>query len=178
VCASAASVLPACEPPFRSLFFTSAMTSVDSASLDVNLHLFRNDTTRLQQPQPPQHQQEQSVPASDVALSPPQYPAQSTSQSLQPSSIQDERPEQPNKGFGSQDPSLTVAGSSSTAIQMLEGESTDQTIGVPVDEVGSSDDSQEWTEGDSQEHKRVKVCLLQLPSFPRRRSLLGTVSGK
>ena len=55
----------------------------------------------------------------------------------------------------SHDPSIQPGESTAGSIQVLD-EVPDH-IGVATEDMVSSDDGQDWTEGDSQEHKRVKV---------------------
>ena len=55
----------------------------------------------------------------------------------------------------SHDPSIQPGESATASIQVLDD--VPDHIGVAIEDMVSSDDSQDWTEGDSQEHKRVKV---------------------
>jgi hypothetical protein len=125
------------------------MTSVEAVPLDFNEHLFRTDTTRAQE--------QQTVAPSDVALSPQEYPSSDLSQSLQSHAANDPGADHMDKDLNHSFSTSTISEPSSPAIQILDGDSADQPLAVPPDEVGSSDDGQEWTESDSQEHKRVKV---------------------
>lgn len=124
----------------------AAMTSVADAPPDLNSHLFRNTA-------PPVLEQPTVAPA-DVALSPQEYPTQDLAQAAQQTVAQHEHVD---KDLNPQVSPLSGRDSSATAIQMLEGDVTDQVGVTQGEEVGSSDDSAEWTEGESQEHKRVKV---------------------
>ena len=58
----------------------------------------------------------------------------------------------------SHDPSIQPGEPTAGSIQVLDDVSDH--IGVTIEDMVSSDDSQDWTEGDSQEHKRVKVRVL------------------
>jgi len=57
----------------------------------------------------------------------------------------------------SHDPSIQPGESTAASIQVLDD--VPDHIRVTAEDMASGDDGQEWTEGDSQEHKRVKVCL-------------------
>ena len=61
----------------------------------------------------------------------------------------------------SHDPSIQPDESTAASIQVLDD--VPDHIGVSAEDMVSSDDGQDWTEGDSQEHKRVKVRLLSAP---------------
>lgn len=61
----------------------------------------------------------------------------------------------------SHDPSIQPGESTATSIQVLDD--VPDHIGVTAEDMVSSDDNQDWTEGDSQEHKRVKVRFLPAP---------------
>jgi hypothetical protein len=124
------------------------MTTVHTSSSDLNNHLFRSDTRR----------EEHTVDPADVALSSQHYSNQDLPQ-LNP-------PEDGHAGDDKDlDAQLPSPESSPTAIQMLDTEPVESNGALHVDEVNSSDDSQEWTEGESQEHKRVKVCSISTLPF-------------
>ena len=58
----------------------------------------------------------------------------------------------------SHDPSIQPGEPTTGSIQLLDD--VPDHIGVTMEDMVSGDDSQDWTEGDSQEHKRVKVRFL------------------
>lgn len=122
------------------------MTSVADVAPDLHSHLFRSSVAPIQE--------QQTIAPSDVALAPLEFPSQDLDQPAK-----DERAEISTKDLNPQISSLSGADLSSTAIQMLDGDVTDPSAVSQGEGVASSDDSQEWTEGESQEHKRVKVCL-------------------
>lgn len=126
------------------------MTTVHNSSSDINNHLFRSDT----------RQEEQTVDPADVALSSQDYSNQDL---LQLNPLEDGHARDHDKDMDTQ---LPTPESSPTAIQMLDTAAVEPNGALHVDDVNSSDDSQEWTEGESQEHKRVKVCSQFLHSHP------------
>lgn len=119
------------------------MTTVHDVTSDLNSHLFRSDTTT---------HDEQTVDPADVALSTQDYSNQDLSLLNHP---QDGNAGDHDKAIDIQ---LQTLEPSSTAIQMLDSDAVGPNGALHVEEVNSSDDSQDWTEGESQEHKRVKVC--------------------
>jgi hypothetical protein len=128
------------------------MSAVDAAAIHPDRHPFAHGSAQPEEPP--------AVSPNEVVIPSP-YP-QGT---IHPPVLDEDAALHHDKDFEpldlSHDPSIQPGESSTASIQVLDDVS--DSLGVPIEDMVSSDDSQDWTEGDSQEHKRVKVCLLSAP---------------
>jgi hypothetical protein len=132
------------------------MSAVDAAAIHSDRHLFAHGSTQPEEPP--------TVSPNEVVIAPSYSPG-----TIHPSVLDEDAPLHHDKDFEpldlSHDPSIQPGESTAGSIQVLED--VPDHIGVGIDEMVSSDDSQDWTEGDSQDHKRVKVSLHSAPRpFP------------
>lgn len=132
------------------------MSAVDAAAIRSDRHLFAHGSAQSEGPP--------TVSPNEVVISSSYSPGV-----IHPSVLEEGAALHHDKDFEpldlSHDPSIQPDESTAASIQALD-EVPDH-IGVTIEDMVSSDDSQDWTEGDSQEHKRVKVCpLLALQPIP------------
>lgn len=124
------------------------MSVVDAAAIHSDRHLFAHGSARPEEPP--------TVSPNEVVISSPYPPG-----AIHPPVLDEDAALHHDKDFEpldlSHDPSIQPGESSTATIQVLD-DGPDH-IGITIEDMVSSDDSQDWTEGDSQEHKRVKVCL-------------------
>jgi len=127
------------------------MSAVDAAAIHSDRHLFAHGSA---QEEPP------TVSPTEVVISSSYSPG-----TIHPSALDEDAPLHHDKDFEpldlSHDPSIQAGESTAGSIQVLDD--VPDHIGVTAEDMVSSDDSQDWTEGDSQEHKRVKVRFLSAP---------------
>lgn len=131
------------------------MSAVD-ATIHSDRHLFAHGSGPPEGPP--------TVSPTEVVISSPYVPC-----AIHPSVLEEGAALHHDKDFEpldlSHDPSIQPGESTAGSIQVLD-EVPDR-IGVTTEDMVSSDDGQDWTEGDSQEHKRVKVRPLPvLRPFP------------
>lgn len=129
------------------------MSAVDAAAIRSDRHLFAHGSARLEEPP--------TVSPNEVVISSPYSPG-----AIHPSVLDEDVALHHDKDFEpldlSHDPSIQPGESTAaSSIQVLDD--VPDHIGVTIEDMVSSDDSQDWTEGDSQEHKRVKVRLHSAP---------------
>ena len=130
------------------------MAAVDAAAIRSDRHLFVHGSAQSEEPP--------TVSPNEVVI-----PSSYSPGVIHPSLLDEAAALHHDKDFEpldlSHDPSIQPGESTVTSIQVLED--VPDHIGMSIEDMVSSDDSQDWTEGDSQEHKRVKVRLLSpLPS--------------
>ena len=129
------------------------MSAVDAAAIHSDRHLFAHGQAQPEEPP--------AASPNEVVISSSYSPG-----AIHPSVLDEEAALHHDKDFEpldlSHDPSIQPGESITASIQVLDD--VPDHIGVTIEDMVSSDDSQDWTEGDSQEHKRVKV---RLPSAPR-----------
>lgn len=129
------------------------MSVVDAAAIHSDRHLFAHGSAQPEEPP--------AVSPTEVVISSSYSPG-----TIHPSVLDEDAALHHDKDFEpldlSHDPSIQPGESTTTSIQVLDD--VPDHIGVTTEDMVSSDDSQDWVEGDSQEHKRVKV---RLPSAPR-----------
>lgn len=127
------------------------MSAVDAAAIHSDRHLFAHGSG--------QPEELPTVSPAEVVISSSYSPG-----TIHPSVLEEDAALHHDKDFEpldlSHDPSIQGE-SAAASIQVLDG--VPDHIGVTPEDMVSSDDSQDWTEGDSQEHKRVKVRLLPAP---------------
>lgn len=128
------------------------MSAVDAAAIHSNRHLFAHGS--------PQPEEPPTVSPTEVVITTSYSPGP-----IHPSILEEDASLHHDKDFEpldlSRDPSIQPRESSATSIQVLDD--VPDHIGVTTEDMVSSDDSQDWTEGDSQEHKRVKVRFFPAP---------------
>jgi hypothetical protein len=128
------------------------MSAVDAAAIHSDRHLFAQDSVQPEEPP--------TVSPTEVVISSSYSPG-----TIHPSVLDEDAALHHDKDFEpldlSHDPSIQPGESTTASIQVLDD--VPDHIGVTAEDMVSSDDSQDWTEGDSQEHKRVKVRLLRVP---------------
>ena len=128
------------------------MSAVDAGAIHSDRHLFVHGPAQPEEPP--------TVSPNEVVISSSYSPG-----SIHASVLDEDAALHHDKDFEpldlSHDPSIQPGESTTTSIQVLDD--VPDHIGVTAEDMASSDDGQDWTEGDSQEHKRVKVCL---PSAP------------
>ena len=125
------------------------MSVVDAAAIRSERHLFAHASAQSEEPP--------AASPNEVVISSPYSPG-----AIHPSVLDEDAALHHDKDFEpldlSHDPSIQPGESTTTSIQVLDD--VPDHIGVTIEDMVSSDDSQDWTEGDSQEHKRVKVRFL------------------
>ena len=128
------------------------MSVVDAAAIHSDRHLFAHGSAQPEEPP--------TVSPTEVVISSSYSPG-----TIHPSVLEEDAALHHDKDFEpldlSHDPSIQPGESTAASIQVLDD--VPDHIGVATEDMVSSDDSQDWTEGDSQEHKRVKVRLLLAP---------------
>ena len=128
------------------------MSAVDAAAIHSDRHLFAHGSAQSEEPP--------TVSPTEVVITSSYSP-----ETIHPSVLDEEAALHHDKDFEpldlSHDPSIQAGESAAASIQVLDD--VPDHIGVTTEDMVSSDDSQDWTEGDSQEHKRVKVRLLSGP---------------
>ena len=129
------------------------MSVVDAAAIHSDRHLFAHGSAQPEEPP--------AVSPTEVVISSSYSPG-----TIHPSVLDEDAALYHDKDSEpldlSHDSSIQPGESTTTSIQVLDD--VPDHIGVTTEDMVSSDDSQDWVEGDSQEHKRVKV---RLPSAPR-----------
>lgn len=129
------------------------MSVVDAAAIHSDRHLFAHGPAQPEEPP--------AVSPTEVAISSTYSPG-----TIHSSVLDEDTALHHDKDFEpldlSHDPSIQPVESTAGSIQVLDD--VPDHIGVTTEDMVSSDDSQDWAEGDSQEHKRVKV---RLPSASR-----------
>jgi len=124
------------------------MSAVDAAAIHSDRHLFAHGSVQPEEPP--------TVSPNEVVISSSYSPG-----TVHPPVLEEDAALHRDNDFEpldlSHDPSIQPGESTATSIQVLDD--VPDHIGVTTEDMVSSDDSQDWTEGDSQEHKRVKVRL-------------------
>ena len=124
------------------------MSAVDAAAIHSDRHLFAHGSA--------QPEDSPTVSPAEVVISSSYPPG-----TIHPSVLDEDAALHHDKDFEpldlSHDPSIQPGESTAASIQVLDD--VPDHIGVAAEDMVSSDDGQDWTEGDSQEHKRVKVRL-------------------
>lgn len=128
------------------------MSAVDAAAVHSDRHLFTHGS--------PQPEEQPTVSPTEVVIS-----SSYSHGAIHPSILEEDAVLHHDKDFEpldlSHDPSIQPGESTAASIQVLDD--VPDHIGMTNEDMVSSDDGQDWTEGDSQEHKRVKVRFLPAP---------------
>ena len=128
------------------------MSTVDAAAIHSDRQLFAHGSTRPEEPP--------TVSPNEVVISSSYSPG-----AIHPSPLDEDAPLHHDKDFEpldlSHDPSIQPGESTPPSIQVLDD--VPDHLGVAIDDMVSGDDSQDWVEGESQDHKRVKVRLHSPP---------------
>ena len=144
------------------------MSAVDAGAIHSDRHLFAHGPAQPEEPP--------TVSPNEVVISSPYSPG-----TIHTSVLDEDAALHHDKDFEpldlSHDPSIQPGESTATSIRVLDD--VPDHIGVTAEDMVSNDDGQDWTEGDSQEHKRVKVCLpLALTPTPHHISGFRAISSR